>query len=64
MSLAISSEPRFDVRKIIAREKSTRRLSPKVSVALSKMPSRSCHKASEAFSISSKSTSESFSLSV
>ena len=48
----------------MVREKSTRRLSPRVSDALSRMPSRSCHSASEAFSISSNSTRENFSLSV
>ena len=35
------------------REKSTRRLSPNVSVALSRMPSSNCQRLSEAFSISS-----------
>ena len=39
-----------------AREKSTRRLSPRVSVALSRMPSSRFHSASLAFSISSNST--------
>src|ERR1051325_5146037 len=55
----ISLAPRFEVMTTIEREKSTRRLSPSVSVALSRMPSRSCHKESEAFSISSKRISES-----
>ena len=41
-------------------EKSTRRLSPKVNVALSSIPSNNCHRLSEAFSISSNSTSETF----
>ena len=48
--------------KIRAREKSTRRLSPSVSVALSRMPSSRFHSASLAFSISSKSTKLSFTL--
>ena len=42
--------------KIRAREKSTRRLSPRVSVALSRIPSSRFHSASLAFSISSNST--------
>ncbi len=41
------------------REKSTRRLSPRVNVALSRMPSSSFHNESDAFSISSNRTSES-----
>ncbi len=41
--------------KITHCERSTRRLSPSVSVALSRMPSSSCQRASEAFSISSNS---------
>jgi hypothetical protein len=59
ISSDISRAPRFEVITSIVFEKSTRRLSPKVSVALSRMPSRSCHRLSEAFSISSKRTSES-----
>src|SRR5206468_8797823 len=50
--------------KIMAREKSTRRLSPSVSVALSRTPSRRFHSESLAFSISSNSTKLSFILSV
>ena len=42
--------------KIMVREKSTRRLSPSVSVALSRIPSSRFHSASLAFSISSNST--------
>ena len=42
--------------KIIAREKSTRLLSPSVRVALSRTPSSRFHRASLAFSISSNST--------
>ena len=45
-------------------EKSTRRLSPKVKVALSRMPSSNCQSASEAFSISSNKTNVSLTLSV
>ncbi len=45
-------------------ERSTRRLSPKVSVALSRMPSSNCQSASEAFSISSNNRIESFNFSV
>ena len=45
-------------------ERSTRRLSPSVSVALSRMPSSNCQSESEAFSISSNSRIESFSFSV
>ena len=45
-------------------ERSTRRLSPRVSVALSRIPSSNCQSESEAFSISSKSRIESFSFSV
>ena len=41
--------------KIIAREKSTLLLSPSVSVALSMMPCNRFHRASDAFSIPSKS---------
>ena len=41
-------------------ERSTRRLSPRVKVALSRIPSSSCHSESEAFSISSNSRIESF----
>src|SRR2546425_793324 len=51
----ISPPPRFDVRKITVCDKSTLRLSPNVSVALSSIPSNSCHNASLAFSISSNS---------
>ena len=60
----ISAAPRLLVMKIIAWEKSTVRLSPSVSVPLSKMPSRRFHSASLAFSISSKSTKLSLMLSV
>ena len=45
-------------------ERSTRRLSPSVKVALSRMPSSSCQSESDAFSISSNSRIESFSFSV
>ena len=62
--LVISPPPRFDVMKIIVCDKSTRRLSPSVNVALSKIPNSNCHRESEAFSISSKSKKESFSFSV
>lgn len=41
-------------------ERSTRRLSPRVRVALSKIPSSSYHSAPDVFSISSKSRMESF----
>ncbi len=57
ISSVISPPPRFEVRKIIVAERSTRRLSPSVSVALSKIPSSNCHSAPEAFSISSNSRS-------
>ena len=60
----ISEAPRLLVMKIMAREKSTFRLSPRVSVALSRMPSRRFHSASLAFSISSNSTKLSFTVSV
>ena len=50
--------------KIIVCDRSTLRLSPSVSVALSKIPSSNCHKASLAFSISSKSKNEIFNFSV
>src|SRR6184192_2863081 len=60
----ISPPPRFEVRKMTVWERSTRRLSPRVSVALSSMPSSNCQSASLAFSISSKSKKLSFSLSV
>ena len=60
----ISPPPRFDVRKIIVCDRSTRRLSPSVSVALSRIPSSNCHSASDAFSISSNSRKLSFSFSV
>ncbi len=56
--------PRLLVMKIIAREKSTLRLSPSVSVALSRMPSNRFHSASDAFSISSNSTKLTFIVSV
>ena len=56
MRADISAAPRLLVMKIMAREKSTRRLSPSVSVALSRMPSSRFHSASLAFSISSNST--------
>src|SRR5438445_2417988 len=62
--LFISAAPKLEVMKIKHREKSTRRLSPSVSVALSRMPSKSCHSASEAFSISSKSSRDSLSFGV
>ena len=42
--------PRFEVMITIVREKFTWRLSPRFSVALSSIPSRSCHGASEALS--------------
>src|SRR3989442_11321625 len=64
ISSVISPPPRFEVRKIIVADRSTRRLSPSVSVALSKIPSSNCHSASEAFSISSNNRKLSFSLSV
>src|SRR6266446_4097902 len=60
----ISPPPRLDVRKITVCERSTRRLSPRVSVALSSIPSSNCQRASLAFSISSKSRKLSFSFSV
>ena len=63
-SRVISLAPRFDVIKTIVREKSTLRLSPSVSVALSRIPSNNCHSASLAFSISSNSTRLSFKVSV
>ncbi len=64
ISSVISPPPRLDVRKITVCDKSTLRLSPKVRVALSSIPSRSCHKASDAFSISSNSKKLSFNFSV
>ena len=64
ISSVMSLPPRFDVRKIIVCDKSTRRLSPSVSVALSKIPKSNCHNASDAFSISSNSKNEIFSFSV
>src|SRR5277367_2492962 len=64
ISSVISTPPKFDVMKIIVCDKSTRRLSPSVKVALSKIPNSNCHKASEAFSISSNSKNEIFSFSV
>jgi len=45
-------------------ERSTRRLSPSVSVALSRIPSSSCQSESDAFSISSNRRIDSFSFSV
>src|SRR6266852_6102330 len=60
----ISPPPRFEVKKITVCDKSTFRLSPNVSVALSNIPSSNCHSASLAFSISSNNSKESFSLSV
>src|SRR6266478_30420 len=60
----ISALPRFEVMKITVCERSTRRLSPSVNVALSSMPRRSCQRASLAFSISSNSRKLSFSVSV
>ena len=60
----ISAAPRLLVMKIMARPKSTLRLSPSVSVALSRMPSSRFHSASLAFSISSKSIKLSFTFSV
>ena len=60
----ISAAPRLEVMMMMQLERSTRRLSPSVSVALSRIPSSSCHRESEAFSISSKSRIESFSFSV
>ena len=45
-------------------DKSTRRLSPSVSVALSRMPNSNCHSESDAFSISSNSRIDSFSFSL
>src|SRR6266478_5343487 len=64
ISSVISPPPRLEVRKITVCDRSTRRLSPSVNVALSKIPSSSCHSASEAFSISSNSKNDSFSFSV
>src|SRR5713101_1556072 len=46
MSSAISPPPKLEVRKITVCERSTFRLSPKVSVALSSIPSSICHSAS------------------
>ena len=60
----MSAAPRLLVRKIIDEEKSTLRLSPSVKLPLSRMPKRRFHKASEAFSISSKSTMLTFIFSV
>ncbi len=54
--LVISVAPRLLVMKMSVFEKSTRRLSPRVSVALSRMPSSKFHRASLAFSISSNKT--------
>ena len=41
-------------------EKSTRRLSPRVRVALSRIPKSNCQRLSDAFSISSNNTNETF----
>src|ERR1022692_3369801 len=60
----ISAEPRFEVMMMMQLERSTRRLSPRVSVALSRIPSNSCQSESEAFSNSSNSRIDSFSFSV
>src|SRR6266568_3361177 len=60
----IAPPPRFDVRKITVCDKSTLRLSPNVSVALSNIPNSNCHSESLAFSISSNKRNDSFSLSV
>ena len=60
----ISPAPRLLVMKIRLFEKSTRRLSPNVSVALSRMPSNRFHNASLAFSISSNSTKATLRVSV
>jgi hypothetical protein len=57
----ISEAPRLLVMMMMQLERSTRRLSPSVSVALSRMPSSNCQSESLAFSISSKSRIESFS---
>src|SRR5882724_4765667 len=57
---AIWLPPRFEVRKITVCDKSTFRLSPSVSVALSSIPNSSCHKESLAFSISSNNRKLSF----
>src|SRR5438034_5721174 len=54
----ISPPPKFDVRNITVCDKSTRRLSPNVNVALSSIPNNNCHSASLAFSISSNNRSE------
>ena len=64
ISSMISAPPKFEVMKITVCERSTRRLSPSVRVALSSMPRRSCHRASFAFSISSSSRKLSLNLSV
>jgi len=45
----ISAAPRFDVMMMMQLERSTRRLSPSVNVALSRIPSSNCHSESEAF---------------
>ncbi len=52
----ISAAPRLLVKKTMAAEKSTLRLSPSVKVPLSRMPRRRFHNASDAFSISSNRT--------
>jgi hypothetical protein len=46
ISSLMSTPPGFDVMKIIVCQRSTRRLSPSVSIALFKIPSGNCHKAS------------------
>ena len=53
ISSVISPAPRFEVIKIIACDRSIRRLSPRVKDALSKIPRSNCQSASLAFSISS-----------
>jgi len=52
----ISVAPRLLVKKTMAAEKSTLRLSPSVKMPLSRMPRRRFHNASDAFSISSNKT--------
>ena len=64
MSAPISAAPRLLVMKIMASSKQTRLLSPRVNVALSKIPRRRFQRASLAFSISSKSTKLTFTCSV
>src|ERR1700751_5738317 len=58
---AIWLPPKFEVRKMTVCDKSTLRLSPSVSVALSSIPNSSCHSVSLAFSISSNRRKLSFS---